>query len=127
MTERENLLRQCEERPEDRTLLLVTADWMAERGDPEWERVLRWMERWQKWPTRLTTGSWLWTCFGGIHEGLPHSALPRVLCTRLGFWEWRCWSSWQEAVQDLATALSLGEVDCHGDPHKVRPGDPGGH
>jgi hypothetical protein len=58
----------------------------------------------------------MWTCFGGIREGLPHAALPRRLCQRLNFWEWRCYTSWEQAVLALGQALEEGDVECVGDP-----------
>lgn len=132
MTEQELLLAGCEKSPGDNMALLVAADWMAEHGDPVMEAVLRWMAKWDKRPARLpdsrgidgeviqTTNRFMWTCFGGIREGLPHAALPRKICVNIGFREWQCHQTWPRAVEALATAIrNVGEVMCEGDPNKV--------
>ncbi len=135
MTERELLLAGCENAPGDRTALLVAADWMAEHGDLPWEAALRWMAKYDRYPHRHVYPDeaheqqpnkhpWMWTCFGGLNEGLPHAALPRLLCTRIRFREWRCYQTWTEAVAGLADALAQGDVLCVGDPHKVEPNSP---
>lgn len=143
MTDREGLLRACEERPGDRTQLLVAADWAKENGEEALERALRWMALWDRHPHRIVRTEevrdleqfgrefvvdrvvvgidWMWTCYGGIREGLPHAALPRPLCGRLSFWEWRCWGSWEEAVVALGKGLLSGDCPCEGDPHRVEP------
>lgn len=132
MTEKELLLAVCEKNPGDNTALLVAADWMAEHGDPVMEAALRWMANNDKRPFRLPNNRdidgknssspypWMWTCFGGIREGLPHAALPRKLCENLGFCEWQCHGTWVLAVSALGTALlNVGNVSCEGDPNEV--------
>lgn len=126
MTDRQAILAACEERTGDLTQLLVAADWMAENGDLKWETALRWLAKWAKRPEfSPTSRNWLWTCFGGLCGptfdcGTNH-ALPRRLCNRMGFWEWRCYASWTEAVEALATALADGDVECVGDPTECEP------
>lgn len=125
MTEREILLYTCQREVGDRLCLLVTADWMAEHDEPDLERGLRWMVKWQRRPHLLPQPvdsgrqSWMWTCFGGINEGIPHATLPRKLCGRMAFWEWRGYASWEEAVWTVGVALGQEDVDCVGDPAGV--------
>lgn len=122
MTDREALLYNCQ-REDGPIWLLVAADWFCEHDEPDVERALRWMAKWERRPhtlinqTNCETGRvWMWTCFGGIREGLPHATLPRKLCERLQFWEWRCYETWEQAVVALGRALVTGDVDCVGDP-----------
>lgn len=131
MTDREALLYNCERETED-IWLLVAADWFCEHDELDMERALRWMAKWGKRPhvfeQSIKDGyfPFMWTCFGGITEGLPHAALPRRLCQRLGFWEWRCDASWEEAVLLLGKALAEGDVDC-GRSRSVRRRESGDH
>jgi hypothetical protein len=126
VTERESILAACAERVGDIHQLLVAADWMAEQGDEMWERCLRWMAEYQKWPNANADGNdFLWTCYGGLCGprfvcGTNH-ALPRAVCKRMAFWEWQCWPTWVRAVEQLAFALKDGWVECVGDPLEVDP------
>lgn len=134
MTDRELLLLGCEQNPGDRNRLLVAADFVAEEGDLKWERCLRWMAEYDRHPERNDRSgynvhgikhppTYLWTCYGGLcgpkfNCGTNH-CLPRTLCRRLGFWEWRLYQTWTEAVSGLADGLDQGWVECVGDPLQV--------
>lgn len=137
MTTEKEILAACEERIGDLTQLLVAADWMAEHNEPVMEAALRWMAKWQKWPKLLTPDDideihppdrrttspvrhFMWTCYGGLcgprfNDTTAH-ALPRELCKPMKYVEWKCYQSWTKAVEALAAALKVGDVECVGDP-----------
>lgn len=124
MTDRTSILAACEDRLGDRTQLLVAADWFAESGEPAMETACRWMAEYDKHPS-LGYRFWLWTCFGGLcgpvfKNGVAH-ALPRRICRRIGFWEWKGFKTYEVAVEVLAKALVEGWVECVGDPTQCEP------
>lgn len=99
------------------------ADWLQENNtEPHVEVALRWMAKNNKHPHKIDNKKYpyMWTCYGGLTEGLPHAALPRCLCKKLDFHEWRCYYSFYEAIGVLGVSLmKLGDVVCEPNPFDI--------
>lgn len=54
--------------------------------------------------TQTTSFPWMWTCVGGILDGLPHAGLSRELCTTMGFREWKMFETEKLALEAASQA-----------------------
>jgi hypothetical protein len=123
-----DFLKACEEAPGDSTVLLAAADYydsVDEGNDPRLAAALRWMAEYDRRPFQLPVPGrrpWMWTCYGGIREGIPHACLPSAYCNAVGFREGRCFKTFAEAVCALSDAIgSAGWRECPPNPEDIDP------
>jgi hypothetical protein len=117
----ETLLAEVLANPDDWQRYLIVADCYEEQGRDVLATTFRWMADQHKHPHKVQRNElfsnegdvisksypWLWTTETGLREALPHAGLPKEVCRRIGFGEWRVYTTWEKAVISLAWGLNL--------------------